>query len=387
MKFKSWSAFIFLALNILAGALNYLFQAMSAKFLTTENFGLFSAWFSWLSLGLATGVFTQYLANFFNPSQNMVRGLSVVVGAISILIFSLLISYPSLPAWGIAGLTLMIAPLTHWLMGVSQRRLMTSLFSVACCLVAAIKILTLLVWQHNNILENIFWSLPLSYAAGAILLSPCLLMRDPVKEKSPDFLLRSKDRIAGAVLLSVLIVAIPNVDLIFIDLTQDKTVLAMYAQVGLIYKVIFFLFMILAQWMLPHQLKGAQGGLPPQNMKYFVRICVQGLVFSLAATVMTPFLFDRVLNKPLLAPQLWIFLACFYISLLTGFFIEIQRQVTAFRTKDATAATIIYFSVYGILCLLAVDVVTYLQVQIATAAILFYLLILGAGRILSAHDS
>ena len=131
-----------------------------------------------------------------------------------------------------------------------------------------------------------------------------------------------KTKMTGAVLLSFASVFIPNIDLLYVKHTQTLEVLTQFAQVSLFYKIVFFVILILAQWLLPQQLNRDEGlfSRGPRRMKVFVRVCSMGLMFALVASALAPEVFKWVLQRDFLAPMLWVFLSCFNVALLTGIF-------------------------------------------------------------------
>lgn len=382
-------ALIFLLINAFAGLLHYFFQLLAARKLSVEEFGGFSGWLAWVYLGLSLGSVAQYGANFF-PVQKRGLKISILLSvSTGLVVTALFFSSKTLSYFEIGFMTLFLAPFSTWLLGQAQRRLLLMTFAFGSLFIAAAKLGIPYFWNSQPAEDIFYWSLPLSSFCGILFLVPFLVkdLSSPVQGVGTD-LSYIKTRIAGAVLLSFSAVFIPNIDLVYVDTLKDMEILAPFAQVSLFYKAVFFVILILAQWLLPHQLQQGPGGAPsPRRMKFFVRVCALGLMFSLCSSAVASEFYRIVLGKPFLAPILWVFLSCFNVSLLTGIFLEVQSQVARLKVVDASL-TFLTQVVSVLICMyLKLDLVTYLQVQLAVNSILLFLLVLGAGGIFASKFS
>ena len=385
------NAVLFLGLSAVSGAVYYIYQLLAAKLLSPEDFGQFSGWMAWVYLGLAGGAFTQYLGNFF-PVQK--KGLKVSLGFAYLISFFVVMGFwlsSEFNALKIGWMAILISPFAGWLAGQTQRRLLLITFSFGGFLMAVAKLGIVFLLPYANDLMNIsvtraelfYWSLPLSLVIGIAYFGAILARerkRSPISFAKADSHIRT--RILGAVLLSFSSVFIPNIDLVYVNHIQPSSVLTQFAQVSLFYKIVFFVILIIAQWLLPRQLNRTdEQSRSTRRMKLFVRVCSLGLMFSLVASAVAPQFYKIVLGKEFLAPMLWVFMSCFNVSLLTGIFLEVQDQIASLKVADATACLIIQILTVLICALMKLDLVIYLQVQIAVNSMLLFLLFLGAGGI------
>ncbi len=256
---------------------------------------------------------------------------------------------------------------------------------------AVIKLVIIFFLPYGNDLMNIsvsraelfYWSLPLSLVVGICFYAFILsreMKRSPVTFAKAESNIRL--RIIGAVLLSFSSVFIPNIDLVYVKGILSSSDLTQFAQVSLFYKIVFFVILIVAQWLLPRQLNRADGQTHSnRRMKLFVRVCSLGLMFSLCASAIAPEFYRIVLGKQFLAPMLWVFMSCFNVSLLTGIFLEVQDQIASLKVADAMVCLMIQVLTVLICAAVKLDLAQYLQVQIAVNAMLLFLLFLGAGGI------
>lgn len=374
-------------ISLLAGGTHYIYQLIAARFLSFEDFGRFSGWLAWVYLGLSVAAFSQYAANFFPVFEKGLKRSILLTGLLAVVTLSLLLSFPNLNPVGVGVLALVVAPFTNWLLGQTQRRLLLLSFALGGMIIGLAKVLVVFVLPQSSDLQKFYWAIPLCYVAGSLFLFPVLWRNrnkalDNVKKMGSIW----KEGVWSAFVLSFLTVYIPNVDLLFVERSQDSFILSQFAQVSLFYKVIFFVFLIFSQWILPQQLEqGNSNEASPRRMKNFVRICVMGLGFSLCASAVAKDFYSLVLNREFQAPQVWIFLSCFNMAMFTGLFLEIQRQIAALRIKDASYALFIHMGVVILSLILNLDLIRYLQVQVLTNGILLFLLILGAGRIFASQ--
>jgi hypothetical protein len=378
-----FKAFVFLLVNVMAGGLHYLFQLIAARRLSPAEFGEFSGWYAWVCFGLSFGALAQYGANFF-PARPKALKLSMLSASVmALIVLGYFFLSGRVNELGLGLLSIAIAPFATWLLGQAQRRMLLMTFSFGGLVIGAAKVLTVLIVNpaHEGA-DMFYWGLALSYVAGIAFLV-VLLVLNFKSSVSPEAAKSGiGGRLSGAVLLSFSSVFIPNIDLIYVQSTQTSEALTRFAQVSLFYKAVFFIILIMAQWLLPHQLnRGASKALNPRRMKVFVRICSMGMVFSMGASVLAEPFYRIALGKEFLASTLWVFMACFNVSLLTGIFLEIQNQIAASRVKDAAVCLLAQVLTVAGAYLFGLDLSTYLQIQIGVNGILLFLLILGAGRI------
>ncbi len=360
----------FVAFNVLAGLLHYLFQVLASQRLTSAEFSDLNSWFAHIALFFVVGGVLQYAANFFPSPRHRLRTAILGINALS---FALTVLWPYSPEGQTVLRALMIltgCSLFGWLMGQLQIRMLFNALTISNLLVALTK-LTLIYTPISGPTELDRFT----FALFACYL-PALWYASVAAWKSHDQFAEGRKKMwslelwSAPVVLSAAAAIIPQMDLVLMSWLQPPVVFQEFARASLFYKGIYFFIFIFAQWLLPFQIRKHESGL----VKASLALAAAAVFGSAALTGAAPWIVRWLLHWDQ-TPSLWlIFASCLNMSLLTWAFLLIQESCAQGRTRLAAVALAILAAEGGIQIALGLDALYYLGLAIgAQAAIVFIL--------------
>lgn len=323
------SAALFLALNLIAGLLNYLYQVLAAQRLDAQAFSELSAWIAHFSLAFILPSTLQHAANFYPLPGRWRKPLmgSFVLGTWAL--FFLWLAFPADLSLGRSALIILSACAWAWMVGELQVRLMLITLASVNLGGALLKLGWSYGWGVAGEVSPFATALILGYAPMSLAMF-VILWRE---KDEPTVAARAAWR--PALLLSAAAVAIPQMDLIVTHATQNADTFAEFARASLFYKGIYFVVSIFAQWLLPQQLKQTVK-LPGEAM--LVPIF---LIFSLLAGVaawLGPMAAAHWLGWETTPDKNVIFFSCLNMCLLTWLYLNLQAACADGRLKVASLA-------------------------------------------------
>lgn len=337
MKNHARGAALFALANVSAGVLHYLFQVWSASQLSLLEFGELTSWIAYFSITLSIGAFAQYSANFFLASPRTLKLSCWLILLISIasVFFPFRISEPGPFTIGAFGLTLGI--LFAWCLGQAQARLAFGVMGFAILITGIAKFsLAGVEFPVQSASLELAWAVALCYAPALIWLSAVLIILGPSWSRDAKKERGAAEGLAASALISFASVFIPQLDIIAINQTQDPEVIGEFARISLLYKAVFFGFLILAQWILPHQL--APEAHQPKVVRWLSasrwRVLALGMGQGIAALIVSIIL-GRMFMPQLIEKFQWLVLSCFNMVWLTNLFFSMQLYCVDDHLKKA----------------------------------------------------
>ncbi|MGE0762279.1 MAG: hypothetical protein AB7N80_03265 [Bdellovibrionales bacterium] len=325
MKTAQGAAFFALA-SVAAGVLHYLFQLWAATRLSSLEFGELTSWIAYYSIALSLGAFAQYAANFFSTRPRTLKILSW--GAVSVGLLSLGGPFylPHADGFAVALIGVFLGVIFSWFTGQAQSKLAFVVMGLGTLLTGIAKfVLAGANFPVDNPSIEMAWAVALSYAPGLVWMAATMVLF-----ANRWTLIREKRRrlargLGATALLSFASVYIPQMDVVAIHRTQTPEIIGEFAKIALLYKAVFFGFLIFAQWLLPHQISEHTSS---YTLVRWIsvnrwRVLIASAVIGLAAFVASLTIGTR-LNPALKDQLLWIFLSCVNMVFLTNLFFCVQ---------------------------------------------------------------
>jgi hypothetical protein len=318
----------FVAANLLAGLLHYVFQVVAARELSAPSFAELNGWLADVSVFAAAGGLLQYASNFRPASRARLRSAIVGAGAAAVLLACMW-------RFGGAGLTperglavVFASCMFGWLLGQAQIRMAFVVMGTAGLIVAASKLaFTFVPFFDPADVERFGLPIFACYGPGVLVLILFLWQAPNVQHSAPGSW-------AAPLILSMAAAVIPQFDMVLMNHTQPPEIFQDFARASLFYKGIYFVVFIVAQWLLPQQIQARS------------RTAVKALVLTGAAaaaasamlSLLSPWISTLVMHWPV-APQAGlVFWSCLHMSLLTLLFLWIQEACAHGRTRVAAFA-------------------------------------------------
>lgn len=312
----------FVAISITAGAFNYLFQVIGARSLSIEDFSKFNEWFAYTSMFAFAGGLLQNAANFYLiPHKQMVRhtlGCLLLTAIGGIAIFASNDFIPGL----FTGIFIIFASMNGWLTGQAQIRLMYKTMAFAGLALATIKVMMagIPLWAPNT--ESFIRIVTLAFIPSILLLAIHLFKSD--RGQKIQLQHTSHQVIMAAIAISLTTALVPQLDILVLSKTQPKAIFEAFVQASIFYKVVFFFFLIFAQWLLPQQT--LDQGLSAIRKLYTFLPILLGLLAATILTVLSEPVSVYIMNWNPAPPKSYVFLSCINMSLLTWLFLLIQES-------------------------------------------------------------
>lgn len=303
--FLNYETLIFVAGQVFAGGLNYLFQIHAARSMAETDFGSWSRWLAQFSVACFVGVWLQSMAAISDMESRfgLRKCRSAVLILFGCLVGSLFLSWSWLSfaaAWG-------LSLLSGFLFGANLRKKNMKLLA----LVSVVGALSRFCWVFFDKSPGAFYTATLVapfFSCGVFLLFSKSMT--PISVSFHEAL--RLPLLLAALSLAFFSAWIPQTDILMFSriLTQDS--FGMFAKVALLSKAFFFGFQILAQMLLAHQVQSPQNRLGPRLIVFFA---VLGALASLVGAGVA---------QTLQWPVGWAFLSLFHITTLCLLYICIQ---------------------------------------------------------------
>jgi hypothetical protein len=361
---------IFVAANVLAGFLHYLYQAVASRELPLSEFSTLNAWYANFSIFLAVPTLLQYLANFLPLSTERIRPAILAVNVLLVATLALFVlTAGDLGVWS-AVLILCVAALFSWMSGQAQSRLLMGALAIGALLVGLFKLLTLAIPLQPR-LEIYAAAIAIGFAPGIWFLS-VKLWHD--QRPHPPVTMTWQKWTAPA-LLSLAAAVFPQMDLVLLNQTQSREIFSQFALASLFYKGLYFLVFAYLQWLLPQQVRA-----PGQKMRWqpLAAGAGVGLVLSGIAALTGPFFGQLILKWQTSPPPLMIFMSCVNTCLLTWIFVQFQSECAAGRVRLAFIATVLLAVEAGLQLFFRLEATGYLALAMICQLGILILLYRGA---------
>lgn len=356
---------LYLVLNMAAAALNYSFQLLAARDLSREQFGAFSTWFAWLSLALVAASFIQYAVNF-GTSASMSRRRLLMQFMLGVLVVTWAVSMTASPTTPLAlgASAVVIAALLGWTCGQAQVRLMLVPLALSATLIAAVKVLLVLIPPGHDLVGPSHYQLAMTLAVlpALAVLSLQLARTLPAGPHTMPAAARVHGKnFAAPMILAIAAAALPQVDLLALSLTSPPNEFEDFARTSLFTKAVFFLFLLGAQWFLPHQVRDEVR--PELTSASIWRIVAVAFATVLLLAWGTPYLSD-FLGWSAPPPFAMVVLACSHMALLSGIYFGIQLHCVTGAVGKAVLPIVAVALVAGLQLILSLGANGYLALAI-----------------------
>jgi len=270
--FLNYESLLFLCGQVVAGALNYLFQIYCARTMVSTDFGNWSHWLAQFSVVCFAGVWLQSVAIISNAESLLTRNNARF--ALIILSVVLFISYLVSSVWVMSVAGWGLALLGGFLFGLNLRKKNLYILAAATILSPILKFIWVILSKNQN---DFYMAILIAPIASCFIF---LFWSQPESKSMKE----SKAEFSGPMLLSALCLAFfsawtPQADLIIIARILSEEDFGIYAKVALLSKGFFFCFQILAQLVLVHQVQSLQNRL---TVKATATLAFLGGVFSIA---------------------------------------------------------------------------------------------------------
>jgi hypothetical protein len=375
-KAHARAAAFFAAANVLAGVIYYFFQVWSASRLSVIEFGELNSWIAYFSIVLSLGAFAQYGANFFIASPRILRLASWICLVIAVLGLATPWLLPHSGGVFIGFVGALIGVIFSWCMGQAQARLAFSVMGIGVLLTGIAKF-ALAAWDYPAEGESmsLAWAVALAYAPGLIWMAGILVLKARAWRRAEDPDLDVAKGLGATAILSFASVMIPQLDVIAIHQTQADEVIGRFARISLLYKAVFFSFLILAQWLLPHQM--AEKHRRPRIVTWMAgsRWHVLGLGMALAAgAAASGLLVASFFMSGISENWLWLALSCLNMAWLTNLFFTIQLDCVEQKLSRALTILAALAVELGVAIGLKLPVTRYLLYAVTANMILWFTL-------------
>jgi hypothetical protein len=178
--------------------------------------------------------------------------------------------------------------------------------------------------------------------------------------------------LGAPLLLASATAAFPQVDLIVVRATQGAAVFQDFARASLFYKGLYFLVLILSQWMLPYQIRRS----PSSVVRFkWVTLVAISIIGSAAIALVAPTVSSQIMRWPDAPPGIMIFLSCCNLSLLSWVLLLMQEACAHDRFRQAMAMLGALGAAYAIVWTSSPRLAIYFAMTIAasSATIAIYL--------------
>ena len=334
MTDRSMPALAFLVANVAGGGLHYVYQVVASRSLDKPAFAAFSFWLANISLGFVLASVAQYVGNFQPTSNGRLRSVAPVLGGAVVALSLLAVTGGRSSLATLSALTILSATVNGWLLGQAQNRLLFYTLSTATFLVALCKLAVVWpsFWRASS--ADLFYvAIDVCYAPSILFLAVRLGLSRGVPSPSAPV-----GGLAGALgaplFLASAAAAFPQLDLIVVKATQDAGTFQDFARASLFYKGLYFLFVILLQWMLPYQVRSSSSTVPRLNRSVLVAVSIAS---SALVAFVAPTVASLVMRWPDAPPRTMIFLSCCNVCLLSWILFLMQEACAHGRSGHAMA--------------------------------------------------
>ena len=330
------TATFFFAANLLTGVFNYLFQVMASRSLTAAEFGQLNAWFADLAVLFFFGGLVQYYGIFFPARRETLRRAAVAINLLGLLLVGLWQLSPEGQNWQRGFLIFSGTTSLAWCIGQIHYRKLFGAIGTANLVNSFSKLLlVLLPLGMLSAAETFRFAYFICFLPALWVVSGFIwkISDEPaaVRQKRNDLQLW----FAPAV-LSLAAAVIPQMDMVLTSRLLPEVAFQDYARSSLFARGIYFVFLILAQWLLPFQIQGQTGRFDHRS----ITPLLAGLTVASAAVIgfVSPIVSQFLLGWEQAPPLAMVFLACLNMNLLTWLFLLVQKNCAEGHTRRAALA-------------------------------------------------
>lgn len=355
---------VFVASSFAGSALHYLFQVVAARSLDKTAFANLSFWLANVSLGFVLASLTQYAGNFRPASDMRLRSIAPLLGAV-VTILSLAVAVRR--GWSpvtIGAVAIVSSAINGWLMGQAQHRLLFYTLSTATLLIAVVKVgLAVISIGSISGVDRFYLAIALSYLASTVFLAARLAVLHGGEWSGRSA--GAASSVGAAIILALAAGVLPQLDLIAVSATQPAGIFQDFARVSLFYKALYFGLLIVAQWMLPYQIRGRSPALARLDG---AMLFAAGPIAAAIVALSTPLVASLVMHWPDTPPRLMVFLSCWNMCMLSWVFLLVQEACAHGRLNRAATLLTALAAVYAVVWATAPPLTVYFIVTITAAS-------------------
>lgn len=347
---------IFFAASMAAALFNYLYQVIATRQLSPKEFAELSVWVANLAPFLVGSAVLQYQANFQPASAKFLRIASI---ALTVLGVTFILGWGfEEPPFGLRHSILVVAAtaMMAWLGGQTQIRLMFLLLGGGSLTLALGRVIFILVAGDNVSPLDKFALANLVAAVAAIAVFALGLFSAKGSPKSGD-----GDFWQKALVLSLAGALLPQFDMFLMGHTQMEADVIEFARAGLFGRAVYAISTIIAQWLLPNQIRRIKFGFKLSR----VRVTVLLLGLCAAVGLLSPIISRYIFGWSSAPPQDLVFLASAELTLLAMLFVTIQAECAANHLKAAASILAILGIEAGLQFVFRFPMLTYLYLTLA----------------------
>lgn len=317
---------LFFAASLSAALINYLFQVVASKQLSPKEFADLNAWVANLAPFMVSAAVLQYYSNFKPITRGWLRTALVAAAAVSaaaVIFWPYSAEIVSLPNSAvIVAVTAMMA----WFMGQTQIRLSFVWLSIGGLALAASR-LGFVLWPIDAGFGVFVFANLVAPAVAIWVLLPYLWKSGDVEG------VRGRDFWRNTLVLSAAGAMLPQFDVFVMNHSQGEEAFIAFAKASLFGRAVYALTTILAQWLLPNQLRGIKS-----PMAVSLRTVIFGLLVLCAAlAAVSDLLALHLLGWDQTPPRLLVFFASAEISMVAVILVLIQGSCARNETRRAVA--------------------------------------------------
>ncbi len=304
------------------------------------EFGAFTTWVAYLSIGFILGSIAQFAANFLPLKKSVLISMALMaLAAQGIALFALMYIGAMHESVVLATLTVLSATTFMWFLGQIQAQLRFYVVGGLLLLTAFLKLGTVGVCHWLGFFDaSFYWSYFVSFSAPLVVILIYLALSPKSEINSSSLTSREVPiRLGSTVLLAAAATMIPQVDILIAHQLLDPTELGTFSRVSLLYKAMFFGLFIFAQWLLPHQIRNESINL--KSLKMTWAIAGLGVALSVVATAIGPTITELLLQFSLSESRVWILLSCLNMSFLIATYFLIQMECSSLHLKTPALVT------------------------------------------------
>ncbi len=361
------SFFVFFVTSISTAFITYLFQVFLALKLGTKEFSNFTLYWSYFGLTSIFGSFAQYWSTLNDIDPARLRLYRILIHSFSflLLIFSMYFEISSLLIISLAIENIALS----FIIGRSIREndfKSVNIFniSLSCLKILFLSILPIHFLNTNGILYVILISFLLVEILFFNFQSKKHISTNSsvVDGKSWSF--------SGPFLFSILACTLPQIDILWGNNFKSVDSLSIMSELSFITKALFFLQMIIAQWLFPRQIKEDQFS-SVNLLKYLILYLILLIIGAFLFSTFLPLFITKLLSWKVVPTQSECFWAGINAGMMSLFFQVSQDNII--RKKIRTSYLSFGFLIASIAFagFLKVSIVQYFQISAFTSSLIF----------------
>lgn len=330
------TATFFFAANLTTGVINYLFQVSASRSLSASDFSQLNAWFADLAVLFFFGGLIQYYGIFFPARRVTLRRTTVAINVLALALVTLWQFTPEGQTFERGVLIFTSTTSLAWLMGQMHYRKHFSTIGIVNLVSSSSKLLLVLVpFAVATTAESFRFAYFICFLPALWVLSTYVLS---IRQESAVMRQKRNDLqlwMAPAV-MSLAAATIPQMDMVLTSRLFPEALFQEFAHSSLFARGIYFIFLILAQWLLPFQLQGQLGRFKHRLM--IPGLAVMAVLSAAAIAAVSPWVAMSVLGWEKAPPVSLVFMACLNMNLLTGIFLLVQKNCAEGNARRAGLA-------------------------------------------------